>query len=91
MGGQHYIPADLPLGKSPVTPCTGGWVGFVTGLKGVRGIWLSSTFEPKIVQAVESGSTYCFIPDAGNTVYILTKNVKLSRNRPEQAQRGLGS
>jgi hypothetical protein len=70
VGGQHYITADLPLGKSPVTPCIGGWVGLGVGLKGVREIWLPPSFEPKIVQAVESGSTYCSIPAAGNTVYI---------------------
>jgi len=27
VGAQRHAPAALPLGKRPVTYCTGGWVG----------------------------------------------------------------
>jgi len=34
VGGQRHDPAALPLGKTPVTHCTGGWVGPTASLDG---------------------------------------------------------
>jgi hypothetical protein len=36
LGGQHHVPAALPLGKKPITRCRGGWVGPRVGLDGCR-------------------------------------------------------
>ena len=56
-------PAALPLGNSPVTNCTGGWVDLGAGLDGAEGLALIG-FDPRTVQPVASRYTGYDIPAA---------------------------
>jgi hypothetical protein len=50
VGGQHYTPTTLPLGKRSITPGKGSWVGPRASLDGCRKISAPLAFNPQAVQ-----------------------------------------
>ena len=63
VSGQCHDPAALSLGKSPVTHCTGGWVGFGAGGTDTQNL-APPGYEPRNVQTVASRYTDYAIPAA---------------------------
>jgi hypothetical protein len=62
VGGQRHALAALAPGKSPGTPCIGGWVGPGADLDGCGKSCLSPGFDPRTVQPVASRYTNYAIP-----------------------------
>ena len=60
-------PATLPMGKGPGTHCTGGWVGFGTGMDCYGKCIPPPGFEARTVQPVARSYTDYAIPTAINT------------------------
>jgi hypothetical protein len=75
VGGQWHVPANLPLGKRPVTHCTGGWVGPKTSVdRCTKSLPHQDSFDPQTVQTVVSHYTDYVIP-----VHIFAQNL-LNKN-----------
>jgi len=55
--GQSHARTNLPLGKTPGTHFTEGWVGPKAGLDGARKISPLPRFDPRTVQPVASNYT----------------------------------
>ena len=57
VGGQRHAPAALPLGKTPVTRCTGGWASAQDWFGRVRKILPPPGLDPRNVQPAASRCT----------------------------------